>query len=297
MARGKQKCRILKEIRRQIAAANDISLVIEECPHTGDCLGTCPRCEAEVLYLEHQLSQRRRAGKAVLLAGISASALALMLPAKTAAQTVAEEPASKVEADSNIMIVEGSVYDKETGEVLIGVSVTAGKHIGAATNAAGKFRLKVDKSTDSLTISYIGYFAQTVPIVPGEPLTVRLEADEAGLETGVIVVSNGSGNARFATPLNYDCIELTVFSDGGEVVDPGSVRVERVCADGSLERVATIADGLILRIYKWEIPTIEEPVKLRVSSSQAEGTATIEVQKPVGRQPRVAVLQGKITHE
>ena len=52
MARGKQTCRILKEIRRQIAVANDIEFATSECRYKGDCLGTCPKCEAEVRYLE-----------------------------------------------------------------------------------------------------------------------------------------------------------------------------------------------------------------------------------------------------
>lgn len=72
MARGKQTCKILKEIRRQIAEANDIEFVTSECRYKGDCLGTCPKCEAEVRYLEQQLRSRQLMGKAVALAGISA---------------------------------------------------------------------------------------------------------------------------------------------------------------------------------------------------------------------------------
>lgn len=72
MARGKQTCKILKEIRRQIAEANGIKFVTSECCYKGDCLGTCPRCETEVRYLEQQLRARSLAGKAVALAGISA---------------------------------------------------------------------------------------------------------------------------------------------------------------------------------------------------------------------------------
>lgn len=72
MARGKQTCKILKEIRRQIAEANGIKFVTSECRYKGDCLGTCPKCEAEVRYLEQQLRARSLAGKAVALAGISA---------------------------------------------------------------------------------------------------------------------------------------------------------------------------------------------------------------------------------
>lgn len=72
MAQGKQTCRILKEIRRQIAEANGIEFATSECRYKGDCLGTCPKCEAEVRYLEQQLGTRRRAGHNVVLAGISA---------------------------------------------------------------------------------------------------------------------------------------------------------------------------------------------------------------------------------
>ena len=77
MARGKHTCKILKEIRRRIAEANDIEFATSECRYKGDCAGTCPKCEAEVRYLEHQLRARSLAGKAVALAGISAGMIAL----------------------------------------------------------------------------------------------------------------------------------------------------------------------------------------------------------------------------
>ena len=75
MARGKQTCKILKEIRKQIAAENDIHLVIEECTYQGDCKGTCPKCEAEVRYLERELEKRQRMGKAAIFAGMSLGTL------------------------------------------------------------------------------------------------------------------------------------------------------------------------------------------------------------------------------
>ena len=75
MAKGKQTCKILKEIRKQIAAENDIKLVIEECTYQGDCMGTCPKCEAEVRYLERELEKRQRMGKAAVVAGLSVGLL------------------------------------------------------------------------------------------------------------------------------------------------------------------------------------------------------------------------------
>ncbi len=70
--KGKERCKILKEIRKTIAEKNDIELVISECKHQGDCLGTCPKCEAEVAYLEKELAKRRALGRAVAVAGLTA---------------------------------------------------------------------------------------------------------------------------------------------------------------------------------------------------------------------------------
>ena len=71
MSKGKQTCKILKEIRKQIAAENDIELITSECTHKGDCRGTCPKCEAEVRYLERELEKRQRIGKAAVFAGMT----------------------------------------------------------------------------------------------------------------------------------------------------------------------------------------------------------------------------------
>ena len=69
---GKEKCRILKQIRAEIAKQNDIAWVIEECSHKGDCRGTCPKCEAEVRQLERALERRAALGKTIAVVGISA---------------------------------------------------------------------------------------------------------------------------------------------------------------------------------------------------------------------------------
>jgi hypothetical protein len=70
---GKSKCKILKDIRRKIAQDNDIAYVTSECKFQGDCSGTCPKCEAELRYLEEELAKRKRLGKTVAVAGIAAA--------------------------------------------------------------------------------------------------------------------------------------------------------------------------------------------------------------------------------
>lgn len=72
--KGKEKCKALKEIRRQIAEQNDIPYAVSQCSHQGDCKGTCPKCESELRYLERELAIRKNLGKAVAVAGISVGA-------------------------------------------------------------------------------------------------------------------------------------------------------------------------------------------------------------------------------
>ena len=72
MNNGKEVCKRLKKVRREIAEANDITLIQEECKHKGDCQGTCPKCEQEVRFLEGELVKRSKLGKAVSIIGIAA---------------------------------------------------------------------------------------------------------------------------------------------------------------------------------------------------------------------------------
>lgn len=70
---GKSICKQLKAVRQRIAEENDIPLEQRECTYEGPCRGTCPRCEAEVQYLERALASRLKLGKAATVAGLSLS--------------------------------------------------------------------------------------------------------------------------------------------------------------------------------------------------------------------------------
>ena len=102
MKKGKRTCEILKDVRQKIAQVNDIPLVERECTHEGDCRGTCPYCEAEVRYLERELSKRGALGKAVAVAGIAVSSM--MMGAchspKVPTPAASNEPEPAVEAVS-----------------------------------------------------------------------------------------------------------------------------------------------------------------------------------------------------
>ena len=76
---GKQKCEILKEIRRQIAESEGIKYAPAKCNHKGECQGTCPVCEAEVEYLEQEIA--RKHGRAFRPAAAAAAVMGSMLTA------------------------------------------------------------------------------------------------------------------------------------------------------------------------------------------------------------------------
>ena len=67
MKRGKTICKTLKEIRLQVARANDIPYEPTTCNHKGDCPGTCPLCDAELDALQQQIDAMEAEGKKVNL--------------------------------------------------------------------------------------------------------------------------------------------------------------------------------------------------------------------------------------
>lgn len=58
MKNGKDKCEILKEIRKYVAEKYGLNYEPTECNHEGDCKGTCPKCEAELADLQEQLQAK-----------------------------------------------------------------------------------------------------------------------------------------------------------------------------------------------------------------------------------------------
>ena len=188
----------MKEIRRQIAEANNIEFITSECRYKGDCLGTCPKCEAEVRYLEQQLGSRQLAGKLVNLAGISAGALAMLAPQTVQAQTInTSQPMGDIAiyAPADTIVLKGTVYGEYTAEdgtvakdTLIGASViNLNQQNGMATDIDGKFEIKACIG-DSIKVSFVGYNSQTVVVNRNEPLNITLNDNGVALPGEVVVL-------------------------------------------------------------------------------------------------------------
>ena len=180
MAKGKSTCKLLKDIRQQIADANGISYQPKECQHKGDCAGTCPACEEEIRYLEQELKARKGNGFGMKVAGIAAGICATVMPMTAVAQAVKPDstanppvqtakkaPIEVVDLSDSCaspVVVRGMVIDAENKEPVIGAGVFIdGTNKGIATDIDGQFALKVPSAT-SLVISYIGYEKQKVRV-------------------------------------------------------------------------------------------------------------------------------------
>ena len=112
--RGKDKCRILKQIRKKIADENEIPYVVEECKHKGECKGTCPKCEADLKMLERELSLRHRIGKTVAIAGIAAGMMTMTTGCDIDDVTSALKQIVGIESHNPVM---GEMLPPETGVI------------------------------------------------------------------------------------------------------------------------------------------------------------------------------------
>lgn len=116
---GKKVCASLKQVRKQIADANGIPYEVTECQHQGNCKGTCPKCEAELRYIENQLSLRRSAGMAVSIVGLSLGVAA------TFASCSAPQPAGPSQPSESVQPIPPSMSEEYEGEIILDGDVCA----------------------------------------------------------------------------------------------------------------------------------------------------------------------------
>ena len=208
MAKGKSTCKLLKDIRQQIADANGISYQPKECHHKGDCAGTCPACEEEIRYLEHELKARKGNGFGMKVAGIAAGICATVMPMTAAAQAVTPDSTAnrpvhtakkgdvKVvdlsDSCASPVVVRGMLIDAEDKQPVIGASVVIdGTKKGVVTNIDGQFALKLSPDT-SLVISYIGYKTKKVHVsslLHSDSNVIVLEEDREAMLDGIVAIA------------------------------------------------------------------------------------------------------------
>ncbi len=296
MAQGKHTCKILKEIRRQIAEANGIGFATSECRYKGDCLGTCPKCEAEVRYLEQQLRARSLAGKAVVLAGISAASLAMLMPMTSQAQCV-QEPQNSLNESIPVMTdtitVRGVVLSGDTlsdgtisKEPLIGATILNRRtKSGTMTDIDGHFGLSA-RVGDILEVKYVGYEPQTIVV------TDHMDNIEVFFTTPTTIMGVVVAEKEPAVLLEEKYyLDLNVIDENGNPIDTDALYIEspRIYANGQEDiyyiHPEFIDDKHPCRIY-WDAAMRDEvgfPLKeatLRIEAEGYDDPVTIKVKYP-----------------
>ena len=174
---GKQKCAILREIRRDIAEKNDISIRIEECTHKGACRGTCPRCEAEVRALEKALELKKKRGIQTAVAGVSAGILAASLVSCTPVSGAGPEETQQPETAQAEQIDGELVPGDENGETEE-IEALAGDVLAVDLTDDGDEEC-VELEGEPPVEDYEEEYPPLAGILPAEDYTIPTEGEDA----------------------------------------------------------------------------------------------------------------------
>ncbi len=186
----------------------------------------------------------------------------------------------------------GIIVDQNTGEGLIGVSVTLGEGVGGTTDLDGKFEFNADYGSHTLRISYIGYEAVSREVSISEPTTlvpkIYLQPSPTALDEVVVSVSKFDKRIEQET-LSVDVIQSNVIENNNsiglsEIVEkiPGvqvldgqaSIRGGSGYAYGAGSRVMLVVDGQPLLSadrgdVKWNFVPVENIEQIEVLKGSA----------------------------
>lgn len=174
--RGKNVCNELKKMRRRIAEENEIPFEIKECTYHGPCRGTCPRCEAEVRYLERELENRIRLGRVATVAGVSLglASCGTGAPNKAPDDTIMGEEVMLLHENdtadvppppAKLLPVQGTIVDIKTKEPLpfcnvsftpTGATTKLTVPKFATTDFDGIYKLELPEGDYTMRVAHIG---------------------------------------------------------------------------------------------------------------------------------------------
>ena len=145
MSHGKNICQQLKAIRRSIAEENNIPLEIPVCTYQGECRGTCPRCEAEVRYLEQQLAQHLKMGRVATVAGVAVSLAALTACNNSSSPSITPPDTTPTTLDTVTVCPQPELPDAAIQAEGIVTSPSGEQHIQAANKSNKPVKRKLDE--------------------------------------------------------------------------------------------------------------------------------------------------------
>jgi TonB-linked SusC/RagA family outer membrane protein len=165
-----------------------------------------------------------------------------------------------------IQTVTGIVKDTK-GETLIGVSILLkGTKIGTASDANGKFSIRIPDNTAVLVASYIGYDTKEVPVGNQTTVNITLTENQSTLNEVVVtgygqsvkksdlVGSIGSVSAKqikerqptsLADALEGQIAGVQAVTDGGDPLSQGTIQIRGMSSLNSGNGPLYVIDGIL----------------------------------------------------
>lgn len=98
------------------------------------------------------------------------------------------------------VFVQGFVFEKSTGQPLVGTSVHAKTGEQAAVDLSGRFKLTVPASAETLVFSFVGFKSQEIKIadiVNNASFKIEMEEIQADPNAAIVVVGGAWGRSSF----------------------------------------------------------------------------------------------------
>ena len=184
-------------------------------------------------------------------------------------------------------VVKGTVND-ETGEPVIGATVKVqGTQKGAITDFNGNFSIEA-ASNATLTISYVGYITQKVPVAGKNNLVITLQEDNTTLSDVVVIgygVQRKSDLTGAVASVKGDDIKNLSTSDAGaalqgkvtgvQIINSGSpgagaeIRVRGYSSNSGNTGPLLIVDGLKVDNIQYLDPSLIESIEVLKDGASA----------------------------
>ena len=110
-------------------------------------------------------------------------------------------------------IISGRVYDNQTKEPLLGVTVLIpNTQTGTTTDEGGNFTLKSNTAFDTVEISYIGYLSTNLKVTNEQKLIIGLTPSSINIDE-VVISGSREKQSRTDVPMAISKLSATTIDD------------------------------------------------------------------------------------
>jgi TonB-linked SusC/RagA family outer membrane protein len=186
--------------------------------------------------------------------------------------------------------VKGTIVSAEDSEPMIGVAIVEnGTNNGRITDYYGNYSIEVRSSNSTLTVSYVGFKAQTIQVNGRNEINIRMEEESKLLEevvvvgygvqkksdlTGAIASVNGDDIRKLSTvdagaALQGKAAGVQILNTSGAPGSGASIRIRGYSSNSSNLGPLLIVDGLKVDNIQYLDPSMIESIEVLKDAASA----------------------------